>query len=221
MAPPARLKAISPLCPRPGRGRRLFSGLKHPIDKRTETIQQTQKMTGQTSGNVQDNRGGPGVFETWAEHGPEQVCRVRCVLRLPRKARVSHTRPPFTPSSYPHKFIECSARSPVHMSHVRTFIGACLRLLGSSVFWYPRAVAPSTSLNMRASILLRGCRKQSANVRKSSGMIGDVVFQMHSPNMCGKCSEHMGEVCSEHDRRCVRCGPDPRMPGKYPGKETC
>ena len=125
MAPPARLKAISPLCPRPGRGRRLFSGLKHPIDKRTETIQQTQKMTGQTSGNVQDNRGGSGVFETWAEHGPEQICRVRCVLRLPRKARVSHTRPPFTPSSYPHKFLECSARSPVHMSHVRTFIGAC------------------------------------------------------------------------------------------------
>ena len=123
--------------------------------------------------------------------------------------------PELLPAQVPRVF------SPLSRAHVRTFIGARLRLLGSSVFWYPRGVAPSTSLNMRASIPRRGCRKQSENVRKSSEMIGDVVFQMHSPNMCGKCSEHMGEVCSEHDRRCVRCGPDPRMPGKYPGKETC
>ena len=146
---------------------------------------------------------------------------MRCVLRLPRKARVSHTRPPFTPSSYPHKFLECSARSPVHMSHVRTFIGACSVCWARPCFGFPRRVAPSTSLNMRASILLRGCRKPKENVRKSSEMICDVVFQMHSPNLGGKCSEHMGEVCSEHARRCVRCGPDPRMPGKSPGKETC
>ena len=125
--------------------------------------------------------------------------------------------PELLPAQVPRVF------SPLSRAHVPcpNLHRRLLRLLGSSVFWSPRRVAPSTSLNMRASILLRGCRKPKENVRKSSEMICDVVFQMHSPNLGGKCSEHMGEVCSEHARRCVRCGPDPTMPGKSPGKETC